>query len=254
MSIHKVMGADLNKLITCVTGENCKPWMAEQVTVLMTRTHTLAGTIFVGNKEETKRILTETLFKPCRFREYLSRVIHLLADGCGAQGGADGNFGGFDLTHLPWKPLDFELPSDKSGVVYLLVSMKTRTDNYIGETEDLARRLRSHNSGHGSQGSTSVNLRPWSVVAFVMGFDGKRWPRRHFERQWKELRDKYGGDGCTVGKIVELGEYLANQKNREFGLNLRFVHCMEQSVVDMMDVDIDDGVGSTGPEHTTADV
>ena len=56
---------------------------------------------------------------------------------------------------------------------------------------------------------------------------------------WKELRDRHGGDLCTVSKLMDLGEYMANRWNDEHGCDLRFVRCLEQSVMDVIDVDSD---------------
>ena len=54
--------------------------------------------------------------------------------------------------------------------------------------------------------------------------------RRRLERMWKELRDRHGGDLCTVSKLMDLREYVANRWNDEHGCDLRFVRCLARTV------------------------
>ena len=55
---------------------------------------------------------------------------------------------------------------------------------YIGQTEDLYRRLRDHNSGQGARETRGKG--PWLLVAYVEGFGNNETARRHFEDDWQE--------------------------------------------------------------------
>ena len=239
MSIHQVMGANLDKIVISVVGD-CEPWMAEQGVVIMTRTHTLEDIIFVGDREETKRALVRSLLKPCRYRRYLNNVIRRLARGDGVVEDGGGMRRCIDLTELPWRPLEYDLPDDDGGYVYLLLSMRSMTDTYTGQTNNLQKRLRTHNAGYGSRGTTSAILRPWGIVGFVTGFTGGKSERMSFERGWEYMRDVNGGDMCTASQQMDLAMHLVDIRNRRFGTDLRIVRCLEQVLTSVQ------GQGPTG--------
>ena len=70
------------------------------------------------------------------------------------------------------------------------MSVKQRTFTYIGTTDCIRKRIRQHNNGYGAQTTSPVSLRPYSVMAYICGFDGeKKQLRYHIERQWKIKRD-----------------------------------------------------------------
>jgi len=77
-----------------------------------------------------------------------------------------------------------QLPIDKTGSVYLLISLKSPTTVqglYIGSTKHLPKRLSQHNSGWGSRQTSSPLLRPWALLAYVAGFDTNYEKMRAFE-------------------------------------------------------------------------
>lgn len=78
---------------------------------------------------------------------------------------------------------DIRIPDCTSGFVYLLVSTIDRQQTYIGETKDLNKRLRQHNTGSGPAHATY--FAPYAVCAYVCGFDGNDTLRLHFENEWK---------------------------------------------------------------------
>ena len=96
----------------------------------------------------------------------------------------------FNHQDCPFRLCDMPLPQCGTGFVYMLVSIRDISYCYIGETQSLSRRLREHNSGYGSNSTAHISLRPFALFAYVCGFDGNVQLRRHFEREWKKMRDE----------------------------------------------------------------
>lgn len=105
--------------------------------------------------------------------------------------------------------------------------MRSLTDTYIGQTNDLQKRLWMHNSGYGSRGTNLSGLHPWSIVGFVTGFTDGKSERMSFERSWKHMRDLNGGDLCTASELMEFALHLVDTRNRQFGCDIRIVRCRE---------------------------
>jgi len=94
-----------------------------------------------------------------------------------------------EQRYHPFRPIDIALPQDNTGFCYILVSLKRQNRTYIGQTFRLLKRLKQHNSGWGSRQTASPTLRPWALLAFVCGFDGRRYCMEEFERQWEHKRE-----------------------------------------------------------------
>jgi hypothetical protein len=71
----------------------------------------------------------------------------------------------------PFMPLYRELPSATCGYVYLLASIANSRKCYVGETDNLKKCLREHNTGYGAEDTRPTELHPWGVFAFVCGFE-----------------------------------------------------------------------------------
>lgn len=70
-------------------------------------------------------------------------------------------------------PKRVDLPEVVNGFVYILVSLRenTFTTCYVGETENgLLEELGSINAGKKKNFSSRIDLRPWSMAAFVFNF------------------------------------------------------------------------------------
>jgi hypothetical protein len=80
---------------------------------------------------------------------------------------------GLNQQFFPYRICDISIPIDTSGYVYMLISIRKNDFVYIiGKTLDLNKRLRAHNSGHGSQTSQLLHLHPYSFFAYICGFNG----------------------------------------------------------------------------------
>ena len=91
------------------------------------------------------------------------------------------------MTVHPFRQQDIAIPSDTSGVVYMLVSVRCGSAVYIGLTQDMNKRLKQHNSGIGAQASSDPAKRPWGLLAYVTGFQYDRALMRQFELRWQNI-------------------------------------------------------------------
>jgi hypothetical protein len=187
-TIHAAMGQELSQLVTKVdmNTDLYDIWERAQVVVLLSRTKRAADTIFVGDTPETTiDTLTATLLRTTQYTKYTCYLLDALT--------REQHDGGnpvrvVDQQNHPYRPIDIELPMDNTGCCYILVSCQDTSVTYIGETSNLPARIDAHNSGHGSHQTQSEYLRPWGVLAYVVGFEGNVAKRKAFESQWKNVR------------------------------------------------------------------
>ena len=194
-TIHSGMGQDLEYVITRVTSERINPdyilWEREQVVVLMSRTHFAANIIFVGKSKETIDALVEVLRKPSQYSEYMEYLLDKL---CATAGGTRKLV--INQHAHPLRRIDIDIPQDTSGFVYLLVSLKDRKSTYVGETKNMILRLKQHNSGFGAKSTSNPSLRPWALMGYIVGFEGKSpgLNRKYYEKCWQQRLGKLTRD------------------------------------------------------------
>ena len=164
MTIHKAMGETIGKIITkidCFEREYCL-WEREQLYVLVSRVQNLGDITFLGDKHVTLEAIRRLLKQSSQWDEFTERLVNTASNQPSTS---------LNLANLsPFTPRKIELPPGEVGFVYLLVSTKDATSTYVGQTSDLRRRLREHNSGSGSYLTNQIHLRPWGVLCFATGF------------------------------------------------------------------------------------
>jgi len=164
MTIHKAMGETIGKIITkidCFEREYCL-WEREQLYVLVSRVQNLGDITFLGDKHVTLEAIRRLLKQSSQWDEFTERLVNTASNQPSSS---------LNLANLsPFTPRKIELPPGEVGFVYLLVSTKDVTSTYVGQTSDLRRRLREHNSGSGSYLTNQIHLRPWGVLCFATGF------------------------------------------------------------------------------------
>jgi hypothetical protein len=125
MTIHSVMGSTVLKLV-CQIGRGREEtlWEAAQVIVLLSRT---------------------------RRASYINYLLKSLCRGKDSKGPYV-----IDQTlHHPFRPKDIQLPQANDYCCYMLVSLSDPSNTYIGQTDNLRRRINDHNSSQ--QGLLSTN-------------------------------------------------------------------------------------------------
>ena len=97
----------------------------------------------------------------------------------------------------PFRICDSPLPQCNTGFVYMLTSIKRPSYAYVGETECLRRNLKEHNSGYNSCSTEPSYLRPFAVMAYICGFDGKKTLHQHIKQKWEDRRNELFNNGVN---------------------------------------------------------
>ena len=179
-TIHSAIGHSLNKIAT-EFAKGSKIWEKAMVVVLISRVSNAKDLIFVGDKEQNIRALVDGLRVRDQYDEYMNHVVDVLTNATSSHPSQP-----LVLSNHPFRPKDIQLPQDKSGIVYMLVSAQDARACYVGYTQNMEKRLKSHNSGLGSKESCDPAKRPWALFAYVVGFVHDRDKMRRFEKKWQE--------------------------------------------------------------------
>ena len=94
-----------------------------------------------------------------------------------------------NFTFSPLRSADAELPFDDSGYAYILFSVRRRQTTYIVQTKNLLKKLQQHNLGTGAKQTQPEYLRPWSLLAYVAGFNKNSQEHISFESEWQKRWD-----------------------------------------------------------------
>jgi predicted GIY-YIG superfamily endonuclease len=227
ITTHAAMGQDLGALVTKVTlpttDSRYSLWMPSQVVVLLSRTFYAKDIYFIGTPRETADGLLNALFARSQYTEYMSRVIDALT-------GAYVN----PMNHVaqvvdiarfyPFRACDLPIPTDRSGVVYIIMSLRDGKTTYIGQTKHLNKRIVQHNTMYGSQQTADPSLQPWALLAIICGFEGDRETMFRVESSWQKRRND-----LTVMRgplspdfVCKLGEQLLQLRPYQ---GLRYIQC-----------------------------
>lgn len=179
-TIHASQGATLAKMVTAITNTSAHPnldfslWEAAQVVVLISRTRSCSDIYFIGKPDEVAEQLLSVLNETNKHMSFIQSLTQRL---CGDP---------LSITAIPrppiFRPCDIIL--EAVPAVYLLVSTRNVGYMYIGQTDNIRKRLNQHNSGHGSKFTNNARLRPWALFGYVQGFQ-KKSERLNFEGLWK---------------------------------------------------------------------
>lgn len=191
-TIHGAMGDTLTFMATTISNNdsNFNLWDKGQLIVILSRTKFAKNSIFVGSKTETLNALKELLTSRTQWTDYIEEVLDLITINTD-----DDNSDPYPTRVItprayPFRICDFALPTDQSGYVYMLVSVRHSNYTYIGTTNCIRSRLVLHNTGVGAIETAPAHLRPFGLYAYVCGFGGVRRDLRYYiERRWKEERD-----------------------------------------------------------------
>jgi predicted GIY-YIG superfamily endonuclease len=205
-------------------------WLASQVVVLLSRTRRGADTYFwLANgktREETAEALYDTLLITSPFRDYLT---HILTQLVGRSNNRSQQQYTIDHSKSIFRPRDVSIPTHDLGYVYLLVSTRDMSTIYIGSTKNLPKRWRQHNSGFGAKQTRAIRLRPWAILAYIVGFDGRETLYREVENRWIAEKQDMIADhnvNVTVQTIHNKGKDIVQMyNNNNAACKLRFVSC-----------------------------
>ncbi len=113
----------------------------------------------------------------------------------------------------------------------MLVSVKDCSRTYVGQTENLSKRLYQHNKGWGAVGTADPQNRPYAVAAYICGMGHMNHVEREgIERKWKYYNRRVNDvmDRIEQGRQVVV-EYNEDQMYEE--MFIRFVITIDRSSV-----------------------
>ena len=184
---------------------------------MLSRTEKAENMSFVGDARETASVLRQLIQNMSPFFKHMRNVLN--------KGSGEGEVTSYDYKDYPFYPYTIQLPSDHSGFVYIIFSLSDNSTTYIGETNNLSKRIKQHNSGFGgSKQTNNNNLRPWALFGFVSGFEGRRADQRKFEGELQASANEFIGYFRNVKRVVELAKILMKKWSNH---DLRYVHCGE---------------------------
>ena len=228
-TIHAAMGDTLVRVAIEVqrNNPNYKLWDKAQAIVALSRTKLGKNVIFVGDKNETILSLVDLIKRKSHWTDYMEQVLRLITL----------NLDEIDIVRtmtqntFPFRICDITLPQCNTGFVYFLISIRRQNYAYIGQTICLRNRIQQHNSGSGASSTEPSYLRPFAVMAYICGFDGRRPLREYIERKWKERRDELIMSGiedpkqwarCGADVISSVNEHDFNIEKSDLRLVLLF--------------------------------
>ena len=226
-TIHAAMGDTLKKVAIQITGGNFELWDKAQIIVGMSRTKLGKDVIFVGDKGQTIKRIVSLCKTRNQWTDYMESILDLVTIEASSNGENQNSIRQISLTteSYPFRICDISLPQCKSGFVYFLISVRTRSFTYIGECKCIVNRLANHNSGHGSTSTIPSHQRPYAILGYIAGFNGTdKTFRRFIERKWKEKRDELIREGINDPRewfrsgsyvISSLDDRLYSKQKRE---------------------------------------
>ena len=226
-TINKSQGATLPLGIAIeITRDYC-PWEKGQIVVCLSRTTTAAITIIVGDKSFAIDKMWELITIGNQWTRYTE---HILSSITINNNNHDPNQAIIDYPEVyPFRICDSNIPTDTTGYVYCLVSMRHTDKIYIGETKCLAQRLQQHNTSHGSHDTSNVRYIPWGVASYICGLSHMTAVERmSIERDWKLLVEdmRMHGQNSTFSWL-NTGSRIVNAYNQgTANEQIRFVRCV----------------------------
>ena len=89
---------------------------------------------------------------------------------------------------------------------------------YIGQTTNLSKRFRKHQSGLGSFGTSRPGDQPFAVAGYITGpVHFSETGYMSLERQWRQHHDML--QDKSVANIVDCGIHVAEEANQEASAN-----------------------------------
>ncbi len=215
MTIDKSQGDTIpGGLAVEISGEGMAPWSKSQIVVVFSRTKTAGATIIVGEMEFAINHMWELITKPTQWSLMMENILSIVTIN-----GTDADANAFPWRYeldiprnFPFRVCDAFLPTDDTGFVYILISLRDESFTYIGETDSIVNRLRNHNSGHGAIGTANPADRPFAVAAYISGLAHyDRRQRMSLENQWRYFRNNLDVDDPF--EIINQGRRIVQNEN-----------------------------------------
>jgi predicted GIY-YIG superfamily endonuclease len=217
-TINKQMGNTIEGKCAVECTEECSPWQKEQVVVCLSRTTKGKNTIIVGDPDRAIEHMWKLLTIGNQWTEYIESLLERLSmNKLNEEGNTTmQDSSSFDYDSVfPFRTCDIELPSDNTGYVYMLVSLRDFDRTYVGQTQNISVRLTQHNSGNGARETRDPYYRPYCLAGYMcnMGHLSKGH-REDIEHNWaKAVRRAILEGRRDIESRLAIGEELVKQLN-----------------------------------------
>ena len=216
------------------TKTNC-PWLKTHIVVIFSRTINASLLYIVGERSFVLDRMWTLITTPTQWTQQMERTLEMLTIN---------NRSSFDPEDYtmnirdvyPFAVKYYDLPSDHTGYVYILCSQRDPDWSYVGETDDLKRRLRQHQQpGGGSSGTADMSKHPVSYAGYIAGLGHLTVSeRKSLERELKDYVKSGSGKTGPLEVCAEATRLVSNH-NASYairGMNERmmFVSLIERQV------------------------
>jgi hypothetical protein len=202
-TVHKVIGSTCNCVATELNqnDSSLRFWQREQLVVVVSRVRTLSDLYFVGPVSVTRASILSLCNMRDIWRDYINSVVLKSAVNVVQE---------TPIEISPFQPFYRPLPDGEC--VYILYSASRRVC-YCGQTGNMRRRLRQHNSGYGA--AATREGRPWDCLAIVTGMINGERERRDIESQIHAYILQF--PLCTPLRLLEYLHNVVSVRNETSG-------------------------------------
>ena len=233
-TINKQMGNTLTGTVAIEMTTECCPWEKGQIVVMLSRSPKSSLIVIVGHKEFAINRMWEVICKRTQWTDLIESILDNLSiegDDVLATTGNASERGVVNMAeHFPYRISDYEMPTSNSGYVYLLISTVAPDRMYVGQCNELGKRLNDHNKSVGSLGTAPTIYKPYAIAAFLTNMshmDEKQ--RMSIESQWRNLnsRSALSIQAAGLASMIDNGRTIMNKYNDNVpqDCQIRLVEC-----------------------------
>ena len=196
--------------------EEFYPWDPGQVVVELSRHQNHKMIIIVGDEKKAPERLWKTLCKANQWTRLIESIIGNLSVTVKGPSASTHTPSLVDVADdFPFRVCDQWVPASNSGYIYLLVSQTCPSQTYVGQTKNLAVRIRKHNAGYGAQGTQCYEYLPWSICSYISGTAYlSRTDRMQLEGLWQRMnRRSIENRQNNIEQLIENGYRVVKEHN-----------------------------------------
>ena len=213
-TINKQTGNTITGKVAIEISRNCQPWDKAQVVVMLSRTCRACDTIIVGDIIYAINRIWEVITIGNQWTNYIDRLLDRLSINGSDQARINATVNYAD--NYPYRTCDIFIPTDCTGYIYILVSVRDVGRTYIGECLNLSRRFNQHNSvGGGSHGTADSMYQPYFLAGCICGMGHlSQLQRESLEGKWKRYVTSVINQGNhDLSSRVRKGEEVVEEYN-----------------------------------------
>jgi len=232
-TINKQMGNTILCPVAIEMTQECCPWEKGQVVVMLSRSPIGKLITIVGKPEFAIERMWSIICKSTQWTPLMESILDKLSIEGDCEEIVDlDDKGVLELAELyPFRVCNIELPTAESGYVYLLMSVAYPERTYVGQCKNLERRIRSHNSGYGSEGTAPPIYLPYAPVAYLTNLGHMEVSERmSLESAWRGMNEwVVSKEGHTdIDARIENGRKLMVEYNERHSAenHIRLIKCI----------------------------